>query len=86
MIELLRTNDTVYLSFASAVLKDAAIEAVVFDEGMSTVYGSLSILPRRLLVDEDKLDAARRILIEARLMDEAGMPMGLPSSTADDAP
>lgn len=59
MIEVLRTNDPVLLSFAEALLRDARIEAVVLDTHMSVVEGSLGILPRRIVVRRD--DAARAL-------------------------
>lgn len=61
---LLKTNNVVVLNFAQALLKAAGIEAVVFDDSMSVMDGSLSILPRRLMVaDEDEVEA-REILAD----------------------
>ena len=51
MRTLLKTNDIVLLDFAKALLRDAEIEAVVFDESMSVMDGSLGILPRRLMTN-----------------------------------
>jgi Putative prokaryotic signal transducing protein len=65
MIELLRTNDLVLLTFASHVLDEAGIEHVIFDSHMSAVEGSIGILPRRLMVDADDVAAARRVLANA---------------------
>jgi hypothetical protein len=65
MKELLRTNNFVYLSFAQAVLKDAGVEFMVFDSHMSVMEGSLGVLPRRLMVADDELVRARKILAEA---------------------
>jgi hypothetical protein len=67
MTPVLKTNDPVKLSFAEALLKDAGIEAIVFDEHMSVVDGSLGILPRRLMVADDDAKRARRVLEEASL-------------------
>ncbi|WP_436642955.1 DUF2007 domain-containing protein [Microbaculum sp. FT89] len=67
MTELLRTNDMVLLSFVEALLKDAGIVCAVFDQNMSVVEGSLGVLPRRLLVDSEAVDEARRLLIDAGL-------------------
>ncbi len=67
MTELLRTNDMVVLSFAECLLRDAGIGCAVLDENMSIMEGSLGILPRRLLVETDRHDQARRILTEAGL-------------------
>lgn len=63
----MRTNDPVALSFAESLMKDAGIFAMVADQGMSVLEGSLGILQRRLLVDSDRADEARRILTDAGL-------------------
>jgi len=58
MREILKSNNPVDLSYAEAVLKDAGIDSVVFDENMSVLDGSMVILPRRLMVlDEDETRA-----------------------------
>ena len=67
MTELIRTNDLVLLSFIEALMKDAGIACAIVDQNMSVVEGSLGVLPRRLLVDSDSLDEARRLLIDAGL-------------------
>ncbi|SOC35075.1 putative signal transducing protein [Rhizobium subbaraonis] len=67
MIELIRTNDVVLLSFAESLMKDAGIQCLVADQGMSVLEGSLGMLPRRLLVEEERADEARRILTDAGL-------------------
>ena len=63
--KLLRTNNFVYLSFAQAVLKDAGVDVLVFDSHMSVMEGSLGVLPRRLMVADDDLARARKILADA---------------------
>ncbi len=70
MIELVRTNDPVVISFIEALMRDAGIAVFVADQNMSIVEGSLGILPRRVLVDEDDLEQARRILKDAGIADE----------------
>ncbi len=65
MKELFRTNNAVYLSYAQAVLKDAGIEALVFDAYMSIMEGSIGALPRRLMVPDDDFDRAKRLLEQA---------------------
>jgi len=67
VIELLRSNDPVLISFAEALLKEAGIAHQVVDQNMSVMEGTLGILPRRVLVARDMRDAARRILVEAGL-------------------
>lgn len=63
----MRTNDPVALSFAESLMKDAGIFAMIADQGMSVLEGSLGILQRRLLVDGERADEARRILVDAGL-------------------
>jgi hypothetical protein len=65
MRELVRTNDAVLVSAIQALLDAADIPYVVLDQNMSVLEGSIGILPRRLLVAEDKADAARRLLEQA---------------------
>ncbi|MSP83508.1 MAG: DUF2007 domain-containing protein [Alphaproteobacteria bacterium] len=65
MIEIVRSNDVVRLSWLLALLKDAGIEAVIFDEHTSIAEGSLLAIPRRLMVETDDAPRARRVLTEA---------------------
>jgi len=67
MRELVRTNNAVVISAIGALLDGAEIPHVVLDQNMSVMEGSLGILPRRVLVADDHLDAARRLLQEAGL-------------------
>lgn len=74
MLELLRSNDPVLISFAEALLKDAGINHAVVDQHMSVIEGSLGILPRRMLVPREDLESARRLMIEAGLGRELPAP------------
>jgi hypothetical protein len=65
--ELVRTNDSVLVSAVEALLNGAAIPHLVLDQNMSILEGSLGILPRRVLVAEDYLNKARRLLEDAGL-------------------
>ena len=65
MLELLRTNDLVFLSFAQALLTDAGIEHFVFDAGMNNTEGAIGAFPRRLMIAADDGPAARRVLTES---------------------
>lgn len=67
MRELVRTNDLVLISAIEALLKGANIEHVVLDQNMSVLEGSLGMLPRRILVGEDQMARARRLLQDAGL-------------------
>ena len=72
MKELLRSNDPVLLSFVEALLGEAGIGHAVLDTNMSIVEGSIGILPRRVLVEEDQWRQARRILRDAGLEEAMG--------------
>lgn len=65
MKELLRSNDIVLLSFATAMLREVTIESVVLDSHMSSLEGSIGALPRRLMVSDADYDRARVLLDEA---------------------
>jgi len=67
MKEVLRTNDLVLLSYATHVLAEAGIEAVVFDGHMSAVEGSIGAFPRRLMVQDDEVAKALRELSNATI-------------------
>ena len=60
MKEVLRTNDPVKLSYAQSLLRDAGIEPIVLDQGMSSMYGGgLPVIRTRIMViDEDAAEAA----------------------------
>ena len=70
MQELVRTNDLVLISAVGALLDGADIHHVVLDQNMSIVEGSLGLLQRRILVNDDDNDAARQLLTEAGLVHE----------------
>ena len=65
MIELLRSNDVVRLSWLTALLSEAGIEAILLDAHTSIVEGSIGAIPRRLVVRDDDVVRARRVLAEA---------------------
>jgi hypothetical protein len=65
MVELLRTNDPVLLSFAEAVLREAGFHPWIADTHMSILDGSIGALPRRLLVPDEMEEEARSALEEA---------------------
>lgn len=70
MIELLRTNDPVLISFVEALLRDAGLDHFVADQNMSIVEGSLGILPRRIMVSEADIEQARRLITDAGIAGE----------------
>jgi hypothetical protein len=65
MKELLRSNDPVELSFVQALLRDAGIEAVVFDQHASVMEGSIGAIQRRIMVLDEDHFAARHLLVDA---------------------
>ena len=67
MRELVRVNDPVLVSAVGALLDGAGIRYQVLDQNMSVIEGSLGILPRRIMVDDDRVAAARRVLVDAGL-------------------
>lgn len=65
MQTVMLSNDPVRISFLRALLRDAGIECLVFDEFASGVEGSIGAIPRRLVVADDDLALARQVLAEA---------------------
>ncbi len=65
MRELVRTNNPALISWLTALLADAGIETVVLDMHTSIMEGSIGAIPRRLMVTEEDLMPARRILRDA---------------------
>lgn len=65
MVELLRSNDMVFISAVEALLKELDIIYFVADEHMSIMEGSLGVLPRRIMIDEDRKDQAERAMAAA---------------------
>ncbi len=62
MRELLRSNDLVRLSWATALLRQAGIEAIVLDTHTSVLEGSVSAIQRRLMVVDDDYSRARYLI------------------------
>lgn len=65
MIELLRSNDPVLISFAASVLRDAGVQHSVADSHMAVIDGSINAITNRILVPEDQLASARELLADA---------------------
>lgn len=65
--ELVRTNDIVLVSAVQALLDGAGIAHVVLDGNMSVLEGSIGILPRRILVEDRRVEEARALLHDAGL-------------------
>ena len=69
MIAIIKTNNPATISFAEAVLKEATIECFVMDQNMSVIEPGIMI-PKRLMVIEEDVLAARRALTLAGLEGE----------------
>ena len=67
MLELLRSNDLVYLSFVEHVLDGEGIDYMRLDDHMSALEGSIGALPRRIMVADDQIERAKRVLGNASL-------------------
>ena len=65
MRELLRTNDAVLISYVEVLLRDADIAFDVFDRNMSIMEGTIGVLPRRILVEDEDFETARALLTAA---------------------
>jgi tRNA1(Val) A37 N6-methylase TrmN6 len=84
--ELVRTNNAVLITAIEALLKSADIPHVVLDRHMSVLEGSLGILPRRILVDDEHHDMARQLLVDAGLAHELRLsPAASKPDLTDDA-
>lgn len=70
MIELLATNNLVTISLVESLLNEAGIEFLVLDQNMSILEGSIGIIPRRIMVGNDKIIPARRLITDAGLSSE----------------
>ncbi len=70
MKELLATNNLVTISFVESLLDDADIDFLVLDQNMSILEGSLGIIPKRIMVTEASLRAAKQLLEDAGLEKE----------------
>jgi hypothetical protein len=66
MIELTRTEDVVFASWLEMRLAEAGIKAYVLDAYTSGLYGgALGAIQRRVMVAEEDLPEARRLMREA---------------------
>jgi hypothetical protein len=63
MKQLLRSTDITQIIYAKALLSDEDINCFEMDVHMSVLEGSMGILPRRLMVLDEDLAQARRILL-----------------------
>lgn len=64
MLELLRSTDPTVIAFAQALLQGEDIDCFEVDVHMSSLEGSIGVLPRRLLVRREDAFLARSVLTE----------------------
>ena len=77
MQTVLRTNDPVLLSFVDALLRGAGINHFVADAHISILEGSIGAFPRRVMVADDDVTEARRLIADAGLAAEL-LPLRAP--------
>ena len=65
MIELTRTNDTVFLSWLTIYLEEKDGDAVVLDKYTAIAEGAIGAIQRRVMVTDDGLARAFFVLQEA---------------------
>jgi len=65
MIELVRVSNPLDVVYIQAILRGAGIEAIVLDGHMSSLYGAVDVMPQRIMVIDEDIDAARRVLDDA---------------------
>ena len=70
MVEISRTNDLVIISVIESILAAERIPFFVADQNMAAAEGSLGFLPRRIMVDADGAERARRAIVAAGLAKE----------------
>ena len=65
---LLATNNMVTISVVESLLRQAGITFEIMDQNMSVLEGSIGIIPRRIMVDRDQWDWARKLMVDAGLV------------------
>ena len=70
MKEIIRTNDPTVVSYVTHLLREAGVEAFVFDINASILDGSIGILPRRIMVTDEEYAKARTLVHGAGLAHE----------------
>ncbi len=73
MIELLRSNNPVLMSYLQAILAERGIAAVLLDLHTSVLEGSIGAIPRRLMVAEEDFATARSLMEDALAAAENGL-------------
>ena len=74
MRAVVRTNDLVLISLIEALMDEAGIPLFVADTHVSALEGGIGAFPRRLMVPDDWMAQARRLLRDAGLGHELEPP------------
>ncbi len=67
LVEIVRTDDPVLVSYVEALLRDRGIGAVVLDQNLSRLHGAVGMQPQRIAVIDSDWADARLMLVEAGL-------------------
>ena len=62
---VLKSNNPVVLSYATHILEESGIAALVFDTHASIMDGSMAMVPRRLMVADEDYNRAEKLLRDA---------------------
>ena len=62
VVELIRVNDPVLISYIVSVLEDEGVQAVILDEHTSVLEGSIGAIQRRIMVLEKDLRGAKQVV------------------------
>ncbi len=65
MIELVRSNDVILLSWLTIRLEQVAIEPPVLNEHMDIGDGSIPVIKHRVMFDDGQVASVRSVLREA---------------------
>ena len=65
MKELVRTNDSVRISWLMSMLAEGGVEAIALDTHTNILEDQIGAIPRRVMVIDEDFEAARRILANA---------------------
>ncbi len=65
MIELVRSNDVIFLSWLTMCLEEEGIEPAAFNERMAIGDGSIPAIKHRVMFDDGQVAWARSVLHEA---------------------
>lgn len=67
MKAIIKTTDPLMVSFVIDLLDQEGVKAFEFDQNFSVMDGSIGIIPRRIMVIDEEMNKARKLLREAGL-------------------